>query len=98
MRMEIGFVCPEGHFKMSSFLLDEPRFAHLQRNRALWSESEQKGEAERKQRVVFRDQALGPVGRRVTAKCISRAANPLRKETATFFGPQSDTGTLFTGN
>lgn len=59
---------------------------------------EQKGEAERKQRVVFRDQALGPVGRRVTVKCISRAANPLRKETATFFGPQSDTGTLFTGN
>lgn len=29
VRMETGFVCPEGHFKMSSFLLDEPRFCTL---------------------------------------------------------------------
>lgn len=60
--------------------------------------AEHRGEAERKSQVGFRGLALRPIGRRATVKCISPATNPLRKETATFFGLLSDIGTLFTGN
>lgn len=64
-----------------------------------WTSESSTAEGRGCEHVVFRVAGpQAPTGHRVTVTRISRAANPLRKETATFFGPQSDTGTLFTGN
>lgn len=47
---------------------------------------------------LFWGLTLGLIGHRATAECISPATIPLRKETATFLGSPSNTGTLFMGN